>query len=324
MSQVLRRWVLPWLAALPAAAWALVRLAGWDTRYPVAQLVTFTPYMTLGGMLPLLALLWWRRWAAACLAGLAVAVLAAVVLPRGLPDPDPLAGAAGPRLRVLTANVWRGSAVSGELVALVREHRIDVLALQEVSPEFLAEADAAGLKELLPHRVDYSTPDASGSAVLSRVPLRNNGVRINPGGWRQARAILDMPDGGVVLVESVHLQAPWVKAGTPLWAGGYGNQPPARPSGPARVLLGDFNSSLDHHLLRDLIGSGYRDAADVTGHGLVGTWGPYGGDLIPPVALDRVLAEQRVGIADFRVLDLHGTDHLPVFAELVLPGQAPG
>lgn len=310
---------LPWLLALPAAGWAVFRLAGWDDWYPMAQLMAFTPYVAAGSLLPLVILLVWRRWAAAVPAGLAAIALVAVVLPRFVADGDPLAGAAGQALRVMSANVLVGSAGPRELVELVRTHDVDVLALQEVSPDYLAAVDDAGMQELLPHRVDYSIPGVEGSALLSRYPLSGGGVRVNPGGFRQARAEVTVPGGGTVLVESAHPLAPWADFVTPLWARGYADQPRATPDGPVRLLLGDFNATLDHHLLRDLIDSGYRDAADVLGRGLIGTWGPYDGDRVPPVTLDRVLADRRVGVRDFQVLHLPGSDHRPVYAELVLP-----
>ena len=85
------------------------------------------------------------------------------------------------------------------------------------------------------------------------------------------------------------------------------------------ILAGDFNATLDHSVLRSLISTGYRDAADVVGKGFVGTWGPYDGDRIPPVTLDRVLADKRIGVVDVAVFDLAGSDHRPVMATLTLP-----
>lgn len=310
---------LPWVLALPAAVWAVFRIAGWDDRYPMAQLMAFTPYVAAGSLVPLAVLLVWRRWAAAGLAAVTAVALAVVVLPRWFADGDPMAGAAGASLRVMSANVLVGSAGPAELVDLVRAHRVDVLALQEVTPEYLVAADAAGMRGELPYRVDYALPGVEGSALLSRHPLRDDGVRVNPGGFRQARAEVSVPGGGTVLVESAHPLAPWADFVTPLWKRGFEGQPRATPEGPVRVLLGDFNATLDHHLLRDLIGSGYRDAADVLGRGFAGTWGPYDEDPIPPVTLDRVLADRRVGVKDFQVLELPGSDHRPVYAELVLP-----
>jgi endonuclease/exonuclease/phosphatase family metal-dependent hydrolase len=121
------------------------------------------------------------------------------------------------------------------------------------------------------------------------------------------------------MVESIHPLAPWAVHVLDDWREDLAGQPRATPDGPLRVLLGDFNATLDHAALRDLIDSGYRDAADAVGAGLAGTWGPYDGTPLPPVTLDRVLADERIGVADVAVVDLPGSDHRPVFAELILP-----
>ncbi|MGC4818989.1 endonuclease/exonuclease/phosphatase family protein [Micromonospora sp. DT63] len=96
-------------------------------------------------------------------------------------------------------------------------------------------------------------------------------------------------------------------------------QPPATPGGGLRILAGDFNSTLDHGPLRALLRTGYVDAADATGTGLTGTWGPYDGDLIPPVTIDHVLVDRRIAANKVEVFGLGGSDHRPVLATLRLP-----
>ena len=86
-----------------------------------------------------------------------------------------------------------------------------------------------------------------------------------------------------------------------------------------RILLGDFNATLDSARLRALVASGYRDAAATVGGGLIGTWGPYYGHMIPPVTLDHVLVDDRIGV---RGLDVHGLVHSDHRAVLILPEVA--
>jgi len=93
---------------------------------------------------------------------------------------------------------------------------------------------------------------------------------------------------------------------------------PSAGAGAPWVLAGDFNATLDHAELRDVIDRGYRDAGDAAGEGLEPTW-PVGGRHMPPVTIDHVLADRRLGIADYEVLGLPGSDHRPVYARLVLP-----
>ncbi|MEU4833453.1 endonuclease/exonuclease/phosphatase family protein [Streptosporangium sp. NPDC023615] len=89
--------------------------------------------------------------------------------------------------------------------------------------------------------------------------------------------------------------------------------------GQLRVLAGDFNATLDHRQVRDLLDSGYRDVADVTGHGLTATWPQRGRSPVPGVTIDHVQADARMAVRAFGVHGLANTDHRPVFAELGLP-----
>jgi hypothetical protein len=55
-------------------------------------------------------------------------------------------------LRVLAANLYLGHGDVKTLVELVREQRVDVLNLLELTPEAVEEIDHAGLFDLLPCR----------------------------------------------------------------------------------------------------------------------------------------------------------------------------
>ncbi|MDR7273246.1 endonuclease/exonuclease/phosphatase family protein [Catenuloplanes atrovinosus] len=307
---------LCWVAAVPCAVWALVRALGLDYG-PIIQLIAFTPYVT-GGTLVVAALtLALRRWWAAGLAVLAAVALTAMVLPRALPDPDRGAGG-GPALRVMATNVLGGGADLDALMELIRGHQVDVLAIQEFTPEVEAGLESRGLAAILPYRQLNPIFSAAGSALYSRYPMTDAGVREHPSEFTQAYGTLTVPGAVPVVAESVHPMAPW---GAPVlddWRVDLHNEPRATPDGPPRILLGDFNSTLDHSPLRDLIASGYRDAADATGKGLTGTW-PYDGSPIPPVQLDHVLVDERIRVESMEILDLPGSDHRPVFAELSLP-----
>ncbi|MBO4273775.1 endonuclease/exonuclease/phosphatase family protein, partial [Microbispora triticiradicis] len=158
----LLRSLLAWLVVAPFALWALLRLVPGDVHFRWVQLVAFTPYAALASVAaPVVALLVRRR--AALVAGVAVtAVLVACVLPRALPGADRTgsgtaaraAGAQdtrGPVLRLLSANLLRGSVPPAALVDLVRALRPDVLTVQELTPGALEGLRGAGLTRLLPY-----------------------------------------------------------------------------------------------------------------------------------------------------------------------------
>lgn len=309
---------LCWLLVVPGLGWALVRGGGLE-RGPLIQLLAFTPYLVAWTVVPLGLALAVRRWWAAGAATLAMVVLVGLVAPRAVTDDPPTA--AGPPLRVLTANLLAGAADPAALVALVRAHRVDLLAVQEFTPDAERALGRLGLTGLLPYRQVSPEMGTTGSGLYARFPLRDAGTRRNEGGFCQAYGTVQ-PDGGpAVLVESAHPMAPATLSSLPAWHDDLRAQPSATPAGPLRILAGDFNATLDHAALRRLLDSGYADAAASVGAGLTGTWGPYDGDPIPPVTIDHVLVDRRIAVRRVAVFPLPGSDHRPVLAELTLPGS---
>lgn len=323
-----RRWAVRAVLAI-APAWALIRVAGLETNVlaysPATQLLAFTPYIAALSIGPLAFVAVRRDWRATAIALLATILLAACVLPRTLGSgPAAAARPGGPALSVMTVNLSLGDADAGAVVALVRTHHPDVLMMQEFTPEAAAAFGQAGIADLLPYQVTHPSSLAAGSALFSRLPLQDPGLRKNWGGFYQVHATVTVPGGPPVLLESVHTCSPFSLGQLHCWRTDVAREPQAgdAPAGTLRVLAGDFNATLDHAPLRTLIGHGYRDAADAVGSGLVGTWGPYGRHpFIPPVALDHVLAATAIGVESVRVYGVPRTDHRAVLATLLLPGR---
>lgn len=307
-----------WLAVAPGAAWATVRLLGVD-RGPLVQLLAFTPYAAAGSLLPLILVIALRRWQPVTVAAVTTVALVAVVAPRAYGSTPPPAD--GPAVRLLTANLLAGSADARALVDLVRRHSVDVLTVQEFTPAVAAELDQAGLDQLLPYRELHPVEGTPGSGLYARHPISAGGVRHNSGGWGflQAYGTILVPGAPPVRVESVHPAAPYAIDQIGHWRRDLAAQPSATPDGQLRILAGDFNATLDHAPLRALLDTGYVDAADAAGTGLIGTWGPYDGDPIPPVAIDHVLVDRRVAVRATAVYAIPGSDHRAVFTDLRLP-----
>ncbi|MEV1108818.1 endonuclease/exonuclease/phosphatase family protein [Micromonospora sp. NPDC049751] len=314
------RTALCWVVVGPTATWAAVRLAGLD-RGPLVQALAFTPYVAGVSVLALGLSVALRRWWPAAVAALAAVALLGVVAPRALAAPQPTA--TGPTIRLLTANLLAGAADASALVELVRRHRVDVLTVQEFTPDAQAALDRLGLDRLLPHRQLNAHVGTPGSGLYSRWPISDVGIRNNrgQGGWgfTQAYGTVAVPGAPPVRVESAHPSAPSALDQVDAWRTDLTAQPPATPDGELRILAGDFNSTLDHGPLRALLRTGYVDAADATGKGLTGTWGPYDGDLIAPVTIDHVLVDRRIAVDTVKVLALPGSDHRPVLATVTLP-----
>jgi endonuclease/exonuclease/phosphatase family metal-dependent hydrolase len=309
--------VLLWLLVLPGTAWAMLRLGGWE-RNVLVQLFAFTPYVAAWSVVPLIAALATRRWLVAAVAAVTLALFTVLVLPRTLADGDrgPQSGVA---LHVMTSNLLFGNADAATVVKLVRDNDVAVLAVQEFSPAAQTRLAEAGLGTLLPYSSLGAEYGASGSGLYSRYPITNPGVRRNGGGFNQAYGTIQPPGAAPMEVESVHPLAPYAVDVLDGWRSDLEAEPHADPEEMPRILLGDFNSTLDHEPLRALVASGYRDAADIDGKGLIGTWGPYDGDPLPPVTIDHVLVDARLGVGEVSVHDVPDSDHRAVIASLRVP-----
>jgi len=204
------------------------------------------------------------------------------------------------------------------IVSLVRKQHIDVLAIDEYTMGAQEGLRAAGLETLLPYTALTPVPGATGSAIYSRYPLRDTGYRPLAGGFGQEYATVLVPGAQPLVVEAVHTRAPVSPSADDEWRESIGQEPRATPDGPVRLLMGDFNATLDHALLRDLLGTGYVDVASQLGDGLDSTW-PYDGRPVPPITLDHVFADPRIGAASFGTSRVSGTDHKAIFATLTLP-----
>lgn len=310
-----RYWPI-WIAVVPVAAWAAIRVTGLDGGFPLEAAMAFTPWVAIVALLVAGVAIALENWAASALALLATVALAAAILPRTIGDGT--VSAAGHRtLGLLAANVHHGSADPAGLVALVDRLHPDVLTVEELTPSFARALDRAGIATRLPHRVTEANRAASGTGIYSTLPLRR--LPTVPFRSRMARAEATLPSGGRLRLVAVHPYPPNHSAPTPEWEEVLSTFPSAGRGAPW-VLAGDFNATFDQAPFRDLVGRGYHDAGEVAGKGLEPTF-PQGGHLVPPITIDHVLADHRLGIVEYEVESLPGSDHRAIFAELALPGR---
>jgi endonuclease/exonuclease/phosphatase (EEP) superfamily protein YafD len=313
-----------WALAAVGVAWTLIRVFGLESGYPLVPLIAYTPLVALAA-LPLLAVaLLLRVWAAAGAAALVAVVLVALVLPRAFGDDrdDPSHGVG---LTVLASNLHYGNGDPRAVVELVRAKDVDVLCIQELTPQAALGLRRAGIDELLPERLLIPEPGTEGSGIYSRHPLRELGTgRLAAPGFAMASATVTVPAAGTVELASVHPLPPTGQSTVEEWADGLSELPRATPAAGMRILAGDFNATFDHAEFRDIVDSGYVDAAEVAGEGLSPTWPADRllGILPPPVTIDHVLADERIGVGDVSTHAIPETDHRAVLAELFLPAAA--
>lgn len=292
-----------------------VRVTGLDAGTTLAVPIVLFPYsltlsvLGLGAMLAVAGLR--SRWAAIAVAVLTAAQIA-LLAPRFMPDERDVPAQA-PELRVATINANVGAADPVALVRLVQSERVDVLAVQQLPTAGIAALTAAGMDTLLPYhelRPEYD------SSIYSRFPLTRGGPLSADTAWPQTTAEVTV-GGRTVRLVAVHTYYPvgdaerWTRDMRAL-------AEVARDSGPDTVLLGDFNATLDHTPMRDLLAAGLTDTHAELGRGWARTW-PVGMTLLPPlVQIDHVLHGSGLAGVSVGERTVPGTDHRAVVAVLAL------
>jgi endonuclease/exonuclease/phosphatase family metal-dependent hydrolase len=310
-----------WVVAGGLAGWALARASGVDRVRPAQSaavpLLSFTPQVARAAPAAALGVHLTGRRGPAATATVAAAALGLLMRPRRLAEPQPEAG--GPRLRVLTLNLFGGQADADAVVARVREVAADVLFAQELTHEAATRLKQAGLDDLLPHTTLDLRGGPRGSGIYSRFPL-SEGPLVPYAHAAQPTALLTLPGGETVDLICVHPCAPTrQRAGVARWRRELGALPP--PGDRPRVVAGDFNATMDHATFRDVLRLGYADSARQAGKGLVPTWGLPGRGAV--LTLDHVLVDRACAVLGYSVQAVPGSDHRAVYAEIQLPAATP-
>lgn len=102
-------------------------------------------------------------------------------------------------------NVLKGHADVRAVRSLVRDSDVDILALQEVTTEWLDKARVSAIAQRLPFELSEVVPfaAASGSALFSCTPLRGHDT-IEGTAFKNLRAVTDLPGARAAKVLTIH------------------------------------------------------------------------------------------------------------------------
>lgn len=302
------------IAGLALVVVAIVlRLTGLGARvWPIAPATAFTLYLVplsiaLAGIAAVN-----RQWPIAATLAACAVVVVAVGLPRARAAEQPTA--AGPKVRVMSANLLFGKVDADALARLVDRRQPDVLALQELSTPTLRRLRAAGVFDELPYVVRRDGSIWNDTGIASRWPLKRVDVPGLPSVYVVADATL--PDGRKLRVVSAHPTPPVSPAGQRRWQHWLASVP--EPGALRRgIIAGDFNATVDHAQFRGILDRGWRDVADSLGDGLTPTWD--NARRFFPITIDHVLIPPGTAARAYAVDELAGSDHQAITATVVLP-----
>lgn len=295
----------------------------------VPIVVSATPWFTLLALLALLLAIISRRVVMALIAVAAIGLNVYWQLPffqpsATLPDEAQQAVASASAdtsdayARVMTLNVYKGQADAQEIVDLVRDQRIEVLALQETTDDFVQRLNEAGIEHYLPYANVSSSDGVYGNGIWSAAPQSdpadddvNSSASFMPG------STVDFAGTGVRFV-SVHTTAP-VPGYWSQWKRSLDELALMRADTDTRyVFMGDFNATYDHTPFRNFLGSRFTDAARQSGHGFTFSW-PMDRKYLPAFAgIDHVVLDQGMTAGQCQTAEVTGSDHAALLVTIAV------
>lgn len=317
---ILGRWIVS-VALVALITLTIVRVFGLDAGFPLVALMTVYPYVVVTTGLTLVVASLLRLPAASIAAGVTVVIGLILLSPRVLPAPDVGSDEGGVPLTIAVLNLAEGRADAIAVVDAIIAAPVDVFVALEVTDASVDALDDAGLGDVLPHAEVRPSRLTSGGAIWSRDELEAREPSPLRGFGATPRATIDVPGHGPVAVDAVHPLPPISPDWTRAWHRVLRALPdPSPDDAPRRILAGDFNATLDHRALRDVLDRGWIDAAAARGAGLRPTFnGRQTGEPVPPVTLDHVLVDNEVGVVDVTTQPIAGSDHHLLVVSLRLP-----
>jgi endonuclease/exonuclease/phosphatase (EEP) superfamily protein YafD len=313
--------------ALPAL---LARVTGGHPPSPGPQLAALAPVATLPACAAVVVAATAAWWLAVVLAIPAALLLAwqlppaphnaptARPRPRTEPGTAPDMGAGAFTVRVLTLNVLVGRADPAEIVRNLRQHSVDVLFVQELTPELAHRLTETGMADVLPFSHLEPRAGSSGTGLWARWPLIP--LPHLPDLWAATpRARVDPLGGRPLTLTAVHPISP-MRGHARQWQHELAAIRTAlADAAEPQVVAGDFNATRDHQPFRDLLAARFLDCADAARRrrwpGF--TW-PTRGKL-PVMRLDHVLVSRAgTAVREVQLIKMPGTDHHGVLAVIEL------
>ncbi|WP_327114332.1 endonuclease/exonuclease/phosphatase family protein [Nocardia sp. NBC_01730] len=297
-----------WCAVAAGAVGIVLHFGAWQRRWLVV-VASGASYLMIGAVVGLVLFLIARRWRSAAVAGVLAAATLWTLVPAFVPEGR---ATSGTQLTVMQSNLLFGGADPVAVVRAVRENRIDVLTVDELTDQAIERLTIAGIQEDLPYHYTEPTPTGGGgTGIYSRYPLRDTtkyvGFILN-----NVSATMDHPERGPITVFALHPVPPLAFKAWTAEMRRVREILDAR-TGPA-IVGADFNATRDHAAYRDLLRGRFASAADQTGAGLLPTfpndrgWGPV-------IGIDHILLAEATA-EKIHTLTVPGSDHRAVLAQV--------
>jgi len=304
-----------------AVSGAAVGVAAHYVGRPIAvRVAAFTPLLVVLAVIAVVLLVVARRPFLTVLAAGVAAVGLWSQLPQFVGAAATPASDRAITVRLMQANIFFGQADAATLVRTVRDERVDVLTVIELTPDSVRRLAAAGLHDTLPYSFLDARPGGAGAGIFSRFPL-SDGMQLKGLEMANLKAVAQVPGVGPTLVYALHPLPPY--PGPPSdWAHELLELRGVFEVQAGRLIVGaDFNSTFDHRQYRDILrsspadgGHPLIDAAEFLGAGIVATY-PADRRYPPVLAIDKILTRGGTPVS-LRRVHLPGSDHRGLIGDI--------
>ncbi|MBU6452988.1 MAG: endonuclease/exonuclease/phosphatase family protein [Cyanobacteria bacterium REEB67] len=231
-------------------------------------------------------------------------------------SPSSASPGSGDKVSVLQFNVLSKNQERPRFVALVRRLKPDVVCLQEYDSQWMEALQMLHFNDDYPYQISKVRNDNFGVAIFSKKPMLSSSIEaLGKAQVPTAVATINI-NGRPVTFLSTHPLPPLTGEWYDLRNEQFNALAAYVKSDPARslVLCGDLNCApWSAHFIDLLSLSGLKDSR--AGFGIQPTWPVNCWSLRIP--LDHVLATRNFEVKVRRVEADYGSDHLPVYVELV-------
>ncbi|MBR6440299.1 MAG: endonuclease/exonuclease/phosphatase family protein [Aeriscardovia sp.] len=334
---MLALYIVCWVLTSSFALILLLRLvpAGTDSKRPLTELIALSPYAAAAELLIAIVSYGSGNWGCGILGSIFLLweawFLRAYFFGKRRKAPEKL-------LTVMTLNCRYGRADAGAIEEFAEKEGVDVLALQEVSPDL---QEKAALFPRFPYQVSggESEDDNGGfNMVLSRIrPAESLRSTVDIAAARCPAMKFDF-DGETLLVASVHPKSP--HRGGDFWGWGVNHlasflsylgksvkmpkrcprlpvpEPLPKKEADFVAVMGDMNSSIDLPSFRAVLKSGMKDSSMDVHTGLHPTFPATWKGWHQTLELDHVLHSPGIRSYCVKTKKIAGTDHLALVSRL--------
>ncbi|EGK90352.1 endonuclease/exonuclease/phosphatase [Microcoleus vaginatus PCC 9802] len=237
----------------------------------------------------------------------------AEIVPWYFPVPAFAGATPGQHLRILHSNVLTSNRQYSEVISLVKAEQPDIAVFVEVSTVWAKEL--AVLSEMFPYSCHYQQSERFGSAIYSKLPLKNPSVK--PFSKRRKSLFAEVEfQGKIISLILAHPTVPikqqsFIDRNKQL--AGIGEYA-AQVKNPL-IVVGDFNTTMWSPFYKNMVKTGnLRNAR--SGFGILPTWPTF--MPLAYIPIDHFLVSKEIGVLKIRTGRNVGSDHLPLITDLVI------